>query len=63
MSGQNSGRRAGFAIRETVETLGACELRVGLATCLRQQGVVTTYSWSVAGEEVASVNLQRLDML
>lgn len=52
---------AGFAIRETMEAFGAPELRVGVAVRLRQQGVIAPCRWSVAGKEVASVGLQRID--
>ena len=59
MGGGNSGRRPGFGIRETLEDLGACELRVGLAMRLCQAGVISAYSWSVAGKVLSSVTLQR----
>src|SRR5438067_13813351 len=60
MGGENSGRRAGFAIRQTVEAFGARELRVSFAMRVCQPGVISTCRWSVAGKEVASVGLQRM---
>jgi hypothetical protein len=63
MGGENSGRVAGFAIRQTVEAFGACELRVGFATRACQQGVISIYRWFDSGKEVASVGLQRMGKL
>jgi hypothetical protein len=54
MGGENSGRIAGFAIRETVEDFGALTLPVGLVARSHQQAV-SRYRWSLAGKEIASV--------
>jgi hypothetical protein len=62
MGNENSGRRAGFAMRKTVEDLGALELHVRSAARSFQVGTLRTCSWSVHGKEVASVRLRRLDL-
>jgi hypothetical protein len=62
MGDENSGRRPGFAIRETVEGIGAVELHVRSAARSFQVGTTRTCSWSVDGKEIASVSLRRIDL-
>jgi hypothetical protein len=63
MGGENSGRIAGFAIRKTVENAGAWGLRVGLAADVLRDDLDRICTWSVAGKEVASVGLKRINEL